>query len=210
MWLRGLIGAAFLTLAGCEGVDLGPGLNFAGPASGPGVRTLIIMNGSLRIRGPEGYCIDQRASRASAGFVVMGSCALVSDTPIAPANAGVLTFQAGEPGSAGVAGSERTLETMLKSTEGRTLLSTDGDPATVRDVQVTRQPGAVLVQFSDAGIEPVAGMQDLEWRAFSDLGGRLVTLALRVPAHDPMTPAQGRAVMQQAIAALRAVNTPQS
>jgi hypothetical protein len=199
-----------VALAGCDGVDLSTGLPFAGPAKGPGVRTLIILNGTLRVRGPEGYCIDQRASRAAAGFVVMGSCALVSETPIAPAHAGVLTFQAGEPGSAGVAGSEQALATMLKSLQGHTLLSAEGDAATVDDVQVIPQPGVVFVQFNDTGPDPVAGMQDQEWRAFIDLGGRLVTMALRVPAHDPMTSTQGQRLMQQAIDALRAANTPKS
>ncbi len=212
MGLRRLFCATLMAvaLAGCDGIDLSTGLPFAGPAKGPGVRTLIIMNGSLRVRGPDGYCIDQRASRAAAGFVVMGSCALVSATPIAPAQAGVLTFQAGEPGSAGVAGAEQVLVNMLQTAPGHALLSAKGDSATVREVSVTSQPGAVFVQFSDTGPDPVAGLQDHEWRAFADLGGRLVTLALRVPAHRPMTSAQGLGVLQQAIDALRAANSPES
>lgn len=209
MGLHRLLCAALIgvALAGCDGVDPITGLPFSGATAGPGIRTLIILNGSLRVRGPDGYCIDQRASRPAAGFVVMGSCALVSQTRIIPAHAGVLTFQAGEPGSAGVTGAEQALVTMMQTAQGYALLSAQGDAATVRDVKVSQQPGLVVVGYQDVGRAVAQGLDNHEWRGFADVNGRLITIAVRAVALAPLTQRQGETLVQQTFAAIRAANS---
>ena len=192
---------ACASLAGC---DVPPGL---GGSSQP-VQAMFLLGGDVVVNAPDGYCIDQGASRSRSGFAVMAGCALVSDAQIMPFRDGLITVQVGEAGTAAVAGSEGALRELLASAAGVGLLSSSGDPAAVTIDRLDSQSNLVSVHFTDATPPPFDGLEQAEWRAFFDLGDRLATVTVRGFARAPMSEAAGLALLQQAVAALQAANVP--
>ncbi len=199
-----LAAVALLALIACDDV----GLDFATQSDGTtaGIRTLSMFSGTVRVRGPEGYCIDRRASRARTGFAVLAGCARVSDAQLLPTLDGLLTVQVGAPGSALVSGQEAVLAGLFSEAAGRRLLSEGGDGATVTVYGVDRRAGLVVVQFADAASLPIEGVQGAGWRAFIDLGDRLATVSLRGLADAPLSDDDGDLLIRSAAAALREAN----
>jgi len=85
---------------------------------GPGIRALALLDGAVVAQGPEGYCVNERASRPATGFAVMGGCALIAALPVMPRTEALITVQFGDAGSAAVAGREGALAALLDSTQG--------------------------------------------------------------------------------------------
>ena len=173
---------------------------------GGGTRSLGLYDGSVRVAGPEGYCVDPLASRPEAGFAVLGACGLLGGSGGMPGTDGFITVQAGAAGTASVSGSETDLATLLRLPMGAALLTDSGRPATVAVGLVEQSPGLVIVQFTDRAPPPVDGLAAEEWRAFMDLGGRLVTVGLRGYDRAPLSAAQARGLLYATVAALRAAN----
>lgn len=194
--MRACFVALFL-LAGCDVIE-----------EGRGIRTMALLDGTVSVRGPEGFCVDQQASRPVTGFAALAGCAVISDAVMMPALEGLITVQFGAPGSATVSGAEAELAGLLRSAQGAALLSSTGDSGTIHIARVDRADGVVVVRFSDAAPAPTPGLEPLEWRAFLDVRGRLTTISLRGFDRAPIPADQGLRLLSQAIGALRAANAP--
>lgn len=177
---------------------------------GGGVERLALLQDSVVVEGPEGYCVDTGLSRPARGFAAMASCALISDIAVAPGIDGFITVQVGDAGSASVTGSEAALVALLQSADGAALLSGDNDPATIVMDTVERSQGLVLVHFTDTGTPLAQGVEREEWRAFLDLGDRLTTIGVRGFARDPLSRADGLRLLNRAVFSLRAANSAAS
>ena len=47
------------------------------PLPGQVTRSLALYDGTVTVRGPEGYCVDPLSSRPDSGFAVLGACGLL-------------------------------------------------------------------------------------------------------------------------------------
>ncbi|MBI1418750.1 MAG: dihydroxy-acid dehydratase [Limimaricola sp.] len=186
--------ALVLALAGCDGLH------------GPQVTQVAVMDGALTVAGPRGFCVDTAASRPAMGFVVLGGCAVVAGDGPMPDPAGLITVQVGGAGSAAVTGNEAALDRLLTSPQGTALLSAGGQPGSVRVHSHAHTAGLVRVRFTDGTAADPQGVQPGEWRAFLDLGGRMVTVSLRGLARAPLSAGEGQRLLLGAVAALRAAN----
>ena len=155
------------------------------------VRSLALLDGEITATTPDGYCVDQRASKPGDGFVVMAPCATLGAGDPAPGAIGVATVQVGPPDSGAVAGSETALRDLLESEAGAVLLSTNGEAEAITILNSQALDNAVTVHFTDTGNAPMAGLQGEEWRAFTDIDGRLVTVAVRGLATAPLQDGTG-------------------
>jgi len=173
---------------------------------GQGTRSLPLYDGSVRVQGPQGYCVDPDASQPATGFAVLGACGLMVAAGIMPQTDGFITVQIGERGTATVTGNEAALAALLRSRDGVALLSETGDAATVTPGQIDRGEGLVSIRFTDSAPPPVEGLMAEEWRAFLDLGDRLVTIGVRGYARTPLTAGQAQGLLYGTVAALRAAN----
>ena len=203
---RGLIVALAAVLGGCIGGDTGGFSFLQGLGQGRGVRTISLFDGDVRVRAPEGYCIDQEASQADTGFTVMAGCALVSSAAIMPEIDGLLTVQVAATDSAMVAGAEAELLELLESDGGRTLLSSGGDAEQVTVDQVQALAGVIEVYFHDTDPNMHEGLGFDQWRAFFDMNGRLVTVGVRGYRRAPLSKAAGSRLLRLTVAALRDAN----
>ena len=179
-----VLSMAVFGLVGCAEVGdrVANGLaNIGGPtdATNEGIRTLGLLGGDVRVRGPEGYCVDQAASDARRGFAVLAGCALLSDEAVVmPRLDGLITVQFGDENTASVAGNEEPFSAFLMSDAGRRVLSANGDAASLSDVAVVSDRSGVLVRFSDASGPVFAGTSGEQWRGFMDVNGRLATVSV--------------------------------
>lgn len=170
----------------------------------PGAVTqnVTLLNGELNVAAPPDYCADLQSSRLDAGFAVFAPCAsLVADAPM-PSALGLVTVQAGAPDSAVVARSPAQLRNFLISRQGMGVLAMGGDPAQLAVISARIDGPRVIVHLRSEAPAAVAGLGTNEWRGFTDLQTRLVTVSVRDLASAPLSPQHGRSLLDQAMARL--------
>lgn len=167
------------------------------------MRSMALADGEVVVATPTGYCIDERTSRPARGFVVMAGCALVSDEPSMPAIDGLITVQVGEADTAFVADDEEALRTLLATAQGASVLSPTGDPTAIEIDRLESRDGVVYVHFLDQSPPPADGLEQLEWRAFFDLGTRLATVTIRGFERTPLDTDDGLSLLRRAVATIR-------
>ena len=199
MWARiaaGLVVA--VTLAACE-----PVLDASGPPP-PSVR----LANAVTVQGPAGYCVDPVVTNPRQGFALLAACAAMTadDTDEYPDAIALITVQVGSAGSAVVQGQEDDFAAFMDTPQGAALLSASaiGGPVAVRVTQT--DPNAVAVYTEDAGPPGIAGTQPQAWRLFTDIGDRLVTIAVRGLNDAVLSQSQSRALVDATLSVLRAAN----
>jgi len=215
MFVRGcVLAVTAFGLIGCEQVSdtIADGLSSIGAPSdstSEGIRTLSLLGGDMRVRGPEGYCIDQGASNARRGFAVLVGCALLSeDAAVMPRLDGLITVQIGDEDTASVAGNEDAFADFLKSEAGRGVLASTGDLATVPEVATVTDSTAVLARFEDTSGPTFPGTSGPQWRGFLDVNGRLVTVSVLSFDRSSLSRSEGERLLVVAMAELAEVNAP--
>lgn len=198
---RKSIAGAFFVLAGCAS-----GVNFAGAK---GVPTLALLGGDFVAAGPAGYCADRNASRPQKGFAILAPCAVLGVQNASPAIFAMTTVQVGQTGSAIVAQDPVAFSAYLEGPNGPQLLSRTGNAGSVSISDVTQIGDQVLVHLVDDAPAVIDGAQRDEWRAFFDVAGRLVTIAVRGLDEAPLTQASGDALLSQTIRAIIGANAQQ-
>ncbi len=116
----------------------------------------------------------------------MAPCATLGSTDAAPDILGVATVQIGPPASGAVADNQEALIGLLDSDAGARLLSAAGAADQITVIGTKAEDNTVTVHFSDDGAPPITGLGAEEWRAFTDINGRLVTVAVRGLASAPL------------------------
>ena len=150
------------------------------------VQSMVLRDGAAVVAAPPGYCLDATNSRPKDGFAVMAPCAVFGASVSRNVPPGIVTFQLGEPGSAAVRGNEAEMGALLKSPQGAALLSASGQAASVTVGGVDRARNRVTVGFTDSAPQEIPGTDPRIWRAFTDLGDRLLTVSVRGPAAAPL------------------------
>ena len=166
---------------------------------------MALVGGDITVTTPAGYCLDGAASRPRAGFAVIAPCSTLGTGDAAPAVFGLATVQVGPEDSRSVAGAEAAWRDLLISDSGAALLSAVGRSDTVTVLGSQVQANAVKVHFADTAPPPMAGLQADEWRAFLDLNGRLVTVAVRGLARSPLQDGTGAWLLDTIVNGVRAV-----
>ncbi len=183
---RAAFGRAAFALAMLAAGCVSPG------GGGGGAGRVALFQGEMVARPPAGYCVDREASAAQGGgaVVLMGRCS--GKTAAVPA---LIALSVGEPGSSAVLRTgAKALSDYFRSPAGRAALARDGKAASVRVQQTSIAEGALLLRVVDQAVGDY-------WRVVFGLKGRLVTISVR--AEDP---AQGRRIVDLALAAMRQAN----
>ncbi len=163
-----------------------------------------LLSGDLVATPPAGYCADPVSSRLRDGFAVFAPCVTLGTEAPVPRVLGVATVQAGDAGSAMVAGAESGLRDFLVTPQGAGLLSKGGSAATIAVVSSQAFGGRVVVHLRNTGEAPMDGLGPDEWRAFTDVNDRLVTVSVRGLEDAPLSSASGAALLDQILRGLSA------
>lgn len=181
--------AAVIAIAGCTA--LAPS------------RTVSFLDGTVVAVAPSGYCIDAQASKPKDGFAVIASCATLDATQTPPAVVGVVTMQVGPAGSGTIAQDEIAMRDFLITPAGAALLSHRGNAQDVTILSAQAFDRQIMVHFTDKGPPPVAGLQNEEWRAFTEIDGRLVTIGVRGLAAAPLQDGPGASLLKLILAGVQ-------
>ena len=205
--LRGLFcGAVLLALAGCEELGGLEGLGLPTPVQS-GVS---VSRDQVKILGPRGFCVYPSATRDRNGqsFVLLGNCAAIFRSPDAaqPDIRAVLTATVRETDTLRVATQGSVLADLLRSETGRGLLSRTGDPETVEVLDSFQRGEILFVHASDSSAGYAPEMTPAYWRAFFDLKGRIVSVAVLGFEADPISTEVGQRTVRDFAELIRRSN----
>ncbi len=163
------------------------GLDFA--ASTPAATrrapaSLLVAGGQVVVAGPDGYCVDKRATRKNPGstFVLVASCAALSRRSNAayPDTNALLTASISDrlAGGAPIHTQQKQLKDFFESDLGRAALAQDGDQTNVEIVQMFVRDDAFIIHARDQSKTQLAGLNQEYWRAVFDLNGKSVAASV--------------------------------
>jgi len=207
MFVKTCVAGAVFALAGCDSPVLRMFDNLPGGVS-EALPAVAMFDGDVIAVGPTGYCVDPDSSRIQRGFAILAPCATLGVTGGPTVTRAIATLQGGPKGSAIVNGNEAEFATYLKGPDGPLILSRSGDPETVSVKEVRTYDHHVAVYLIDRAPAHIDGAQEAEWRAFVDVAGRLVTISVRGLDAAPLSNAEGAALLEQAVKAMIAANSP--
>jgi len=151
------------------------------------------------IAGPEGFCIDERTtdqSRAGA-FVFLSDCAMTENAGPTIARVPISAVLTASVSNSGLPGIERGRETALADLQGfletpigQASLGKSGNVLTISVLSITRTENAVIAFIEDTTITTTTAESPRFWRAFTEVGGRLV--ALSATGYNRSDPEQAR------------------
>lgn len=188
--------SAALLLAACV-TGPGPGPVTGGTSGDSGPRSLALQGGSITAAAPAGYCIEPVANHdeGAGAVVLMGRCSGASQAPPA-----LIAVSIGGPGSSVVLQSgARALSDYFLTPAGRAALARDGRASSVAIRKTAIADGALVLRVEDRAVGAY-------WRAILGLRGRLVTLSVTAPEASTLDEAEGRRLLDRAIAAMRRAN----
>ncbi len=177
-------------------------------------QTVAVANRSVVIGGPPGYCVDKAASRlrGDTAFVLLGSCASITQDPnaAAPGIPGILTASVAEETGGGPATDAALgqLQRFIETPAGRGTLARDGSAESVDILDARRESGAIFIYLRDTSAGAIPGMDDAYWRGLFNLNGRLVTVSVVSFADRPLTADAGLQTLRAFLSRIRA-ETPQ-
>lgn len=165
------------------------------------------------IKGPHGFCIDptETKDKAKSAFVVLGSCAAISNNPIRsrPAIPAILMATvSGKTDSAPIAASATALGGFFGSDAGRKALSRDGRAETVTVIETLERGGAFYIHARDSSTDTLAGAGEEYWRALFNIKGRIISASVVSLKDAPISTTEGFDTLGAFIAQIRAVNLP--
>ncbi len=168
------------------------------------VQTIAFAQSEVVATTPPGYCVDGQSSQPGNGFAVLAPCRTLGADVAAPSVIGVATVQVGEADSGSILDEETALRDFLITDAGNALLSSEGESEDVTVLSTQAFNNQVMVHFVDAGLPALSGLQDEEWRAFTQANGRLVTIAVRGLAQAPLEDGPGAGLLKLVVAGVKA------
>lgn len=167
------------------------------------------------IAGPNGFCIDEQTtdeSRAGA-FVFLSDCAATPDASPTIARVPISAVLTASVSNSGMPGIESGMEAALANLQeflntpiGQVSLGKSGNAATITVLSLSHTSTAVYAFVEDTSITTTTGESPRYWRAFTEVGGRLV--ALSATGYNRSDPEQKRIeqIIVAFVAALHAAN----
>lgn len=198
-----LMTAASVLLAACfESAPLSQVANRASDApAGPAVVT--VLDGSITVTGPAGYCVDETATRESdnEAFVLIVRCAATRrNSPVLSAT--VTGFSA--PGTTDP-GNLARLGQFLGTSAGRAQLSRSGNADDVRIDEVLVEDGALWLRIHDQANPDT--FDPAYWRAILPIADRVVTLSVLSAREHPVAAERGLTVLRGFVRQMRTANS---
>ena len=170
-------------------------------------RSVSLGQGAVIATAPAGYCVDPGSSQLANDFAMLAPCATLGQSIATPDIVGIATIQVGPSDSGRIAADELVLRDFLITDDGVRLLTKANNPDAVNVLSTQAFNDRVMIHFTDQGPPPLDGLQREEWRAFANINGRLVTIAVRGLAAAPLQDGPGATLLKQILAGVQAPPT---
>lgn len=185
-----------MALGGCIDLKLGGGGKLDGAAPSTAPEQISVSSKEVTIAGPHGFCVDptETKDKAKSAFVLLGSCAAISNTshlpePFVPAI--LMASVSRKTDSAPIATSMDALTRFFKSEAGRAALSRDGKAGTVEVIETLGRDGAFYIHARDTSTGTLSGAGDEYWRALFNVNGRIVSASVVGLEEFPISKSEG-------------------
>jgi hypothetical protein len=170
------------------------------PTAGP--VSIRVLDGTVAVSGPVGYCIDGEATRESdiEAFVLLVRCrGTLRPAPVLSATITRLPAPDSDDPEA-----LRRLTAFLASPAGRAQLSRTGDPSDVTVQEATYANGTIWLLINDRG-NP-ASFDPTYWRAVLPVGERIVTLSVLAAREHPFERGSGLSLLRSFVMRMTRAN----
>ncbi|GAB4262081.1 MAG: hypothetical protein Kow0013_07210 [Pararhodobacter sp.] len=160
------------------------------PTAGP--VSIRVLDRSVTVTGPVGYCVDGEATRESdiEAFVLLVRCrGTLRPAPVLSATITRVPAPGADDPQA-----LRRLSAFLATPAGRAQLSRSGDPSDVTVLETTYADGTIWLLIADEG-NPEA-FDPTYWRAILPVGGRIVTLSVLAAREHPFERESGLSLLR--------------
>lgn len=179
-------------------------------ATTPARDRVSVLNGTLMLAAPAGYCVDPASQREERGgsFVLFGSCAAISGNPQAakPPLQAMLSATVGPRTPEPLEQTFPGFEKFFRSTAGRAALARSGIAQDVSIQQVLHSDGLLLLKTRDRSRQKGAPVAETYWRAIAALRGRIAALSVLPAEGAAIGDAQQIRLLKAFHAAIRAAN----
>jgi len=170
----------------------------------------VVMNGTLTLAAPRGFCVDPAAQRerAEGSFVLWGNCAAIAGDPAAPKPPyrAMLSATVGPASSTALPVAIDGFEPFFRSGAGRAALARSGRAEDVEILKVRREGDMLLLKISDRSAPTTAPVTRTYWRAVTALRGHVSALSVLPLQGSALRDADQIALLKAFDAAIRAAN----
>lgn len=187
-----------MVLGACEntgnGTTGGGNLKLALPKAAP--EQVSVSGKEVVIAGPHGFCVDptETKDKVKSAFVLLGSCAAISNVPIKPRPeipAILMATVSAKTDSAPIATSMDALSRFFESDAGRAALSRDGKAETVEVIETLGRGGAFYIHARDSSTDTLTGAGAEYWRALFNVKGRIISASVVGLEKHPISTTEG-------------------
>ncbi len=187
---------ALIVLGGCDDILKSSAKVPPTTATAPAPEKVRVSGKDVVIAGPHGFCVDPTETKDSANsaFVLLGSCAAISNTSHRPnpdIPAILMATVSRKSASAPIASSTATLARFFKSDAGRAALSRDGKAETVEVIETLGRNDVFYIHARDSSTGTLAGAGDEYWRGLFNVKGRIVSVSVVWLEDHPISTAAG-------------------
>ncbi|SEK91893.1 hypothetical protein [Pacificibacter marinus] len=209
--VRKKLSLALLALAGLCGCQM------AMPQFGSNSKTtppsVLLSSSGLIVTAPQGFCIDAASLKDTPdiGFVLMADCAALrgKKKPSDAARSVMVTAALSGPLDSPESVTSAALDSFFATTQGRSTLSRSGDPDTVSATSEILPDDILVLHARDSSPATIKGLAGDDWRAFTVISGRLVTLTAAPFANMPAPNPSAKALVTELARRLKVENAPQ-
>ena len=165
-----------------------------------------LIEGRVKVSGPQGYCVDQSETRDTAdqAFVVLARCDALGGGG-APAKPGLLTVavsrQAGSPGEFV---SPSALAAFATSREGRAAMAASGRASDLEILDTDISGDMVMMEARERGARN--GLAEQHWRALIGRDGYVISARVNAFAEQPMSARTGFKTLKALAGGIKADN----
>lgn len=205
------VSLALLATVGLCGCNMAlPQLDLSSKTTPPSVR---LSSSGMTVTAPKGFCIDVASLKDTPdiGFVLMADCAALRGKRKSgsPARSVMITAALSGPMERPDRVTSAALDDFFATTQGRSTLSRTGDPETVSMTSDILPNNILVLHARDSSPATIQGLAGDDWRAFTMINDRLVTLTAAPFAKMPSPNPSAKALVIQLARRLQVENIPQ-
>ncbi|MBU2866139.1 hypothetical protein [Pacificibacter marinus] len=147
-----------------------------------GQTSVRLASSNFTVTAPDGFCVDETSVKdtVKTGFVLMADCAALRGKKhkVDQSRSVLLTTTVAAPLENPESVTPQALQKFFSTEQGRAVLSRNGDAVTVSASMEIVDDDTLILHIRDSSPVNIDGLSQDDWRAFTVIHNRLVTLSV--------------------------------
>jgi len=178
-----------------------------------GQTSVRLVSSNFIVSAPDGFCVDGASVQDTpeTGFVLMADCAALRGRKhkVDQARSVLLTTTVATPLESPDSVTPQALKQFFDTEQGRAILSRNGDAATISANMEIVADQTLILHIHDSSPVHIDGLSQDDWRAFSVINDRLVTLSAAPFVGGAASDSNAKTLMIQLVRLLQDENVAQ-